>query len=201
MEPAANSSHEHRPGISGILPIKIDERECRGIGRSVARGPLDVNGTRRNVLGYGSFANWNRLPGPGASFFRGTLPVPPRRKPTHNYRATRSVASRVFPFSAESALARVTSDPRGRINSCFSTFESAPRDICRHHLLTADFFSFSKTRRLSINLETRSRGKVVWCARRDKYYLEEVIRRWMDNVIGNKLSVTSIVINESVFTN
>lgn len=144
MEPAANSSHEHRPGISGILPIKIDERECRGVGRSVARGPLDVNGTRRNVLGYGSFANWNRLPGPGASFFRGTLPVPPRRKPTHNYRATRSVASRVFPFSAESALARVTSDPRGRINSCFSTFESAPRDICRHHLLTADFFSFPR---------------------------------------------------------
>lgn len=48
-EPAASGSHEHRgPGISGILPIKIDEREKaegrrreeRPIGGP--RGPLDV---------------------------------------------------------------------------------------------------------------------------------------------------------------
>lgn len=79
---------------------------------------------------------------------------------------------------------------------------SQPRETSVATTFSLPTFSpFSKTRRLSINLETRSRGKVVLCARRNKYYVEEVIRRWMDNVIGNKLSVTSIVINESVFTN
>ena len=63
--PAASSSHEHRgPGISGILPIKIDERE-KAKGRRRGGGPIGgppealsmLNGTRRNVLGRGSFAN------------------------------------------------------------------------------------------------------------------------------------------------
>ena len=135
---------EHRgPGISGILPIKIDEREKaegrRGGGRrdrSVAPEALSMlNGTRRNVLGRGSFANWNRLPGPGGIVFpwRGS-PSPRRSKPTNNYLAVRSAASRIFPFSAESALAR---DPRP-IHACLPAARhlSRPPCHCRSFLLS-----------------------------------------------------------------
>lgn len=116
-----------------------DGREKGWVLADRPRGPLHVNGTHRNVLGRGSFANWNRLRGARGHRFSIAFhrPRPPRRRRRRRESAqlpgaTRFAASRIFPFSAESA-------PRASLRPIH---ESTPvflhlggeGDICHGHL-------------------------------------------------------------------
>lgn len=67
---SATTSRDHRGGIPGISPIKIDGRQDGGGARKWSSpGSSAEKVLTRNVLWCGSFANWNRLSGAGSTVF------------------------------------------------------------------------------------------------------------------------------------